>query len=93
MQARRTVPVSSTADVEARIRETLLSRGKIMAVKLCRDLHPGMGLADAKAIVDRLEAEQPGTTVRPTSVGCLSILVALALAAGCGAGVLLSRFG
>ena len=67
-----------------RLREALTRQGKIMAIKLCRELHPGMGLAEAKQKVERLESSVPQATPSPTvtSTGCLSVLMALILVAG-----------
>ena len=67
------------ADPGGRIKQALLGGGKIAAIKLCRELTPGMSLADAKESVDRLQAELPDHLRRRTGgAGCLLLFLALA---------------
>ena len=54
------------SEVDIRLREALTQRGKIMAIKLCRELYPGMGLAEAKQKVEGLESSVPRATPSPT---------------------------
>ena len=70
-------------DADTRIVQALLTQGKIAAVKLSRELHPGTDLAEAKRRVDALEANLPAASRPPTGgAGCLLLLAAfLALAA------------
>ena len=71
-------------DTDARLTQALLTQGKIAAIKLCRELYPDLGLAEAKARVDRLEANLPaGSGPRVGGGGCLLVVAALLLAAGC----------
>jgi ribosomal protein L7/L12 len=71
------------------IRQTLEADGKIAAIKLCREQHAGMGLAEAKAYVERLEAAMQPTGGKPRAkVGCSSVLVGLLLATVLGLGAL-----
>ncbi len=80
-------PAGSTiGDADARILQTLLGQGKIAAIKLCRELHPGMDLTAAKQRVDRLEATLPPQT-RPAGSCLLLVIALLILAARCGASV------
>ena len=68
-------------DADTRILQTLQIQGKIPAIKLCRELHPGMDLAEAKARVDALEAKLPATSpLRTGGAGCLLVCALLALA-------------
>ena len=84
LAARPPAAMPPADDTDARLLQALLGPGKIAAVKLCRDLHPGLGLAEAKARVDRLEANLPAGTARSGGgAGCLlAALALLTLAAG-----------
>ena len=65
-------------DTDARVIQALLTQGKIAAIKLYRELHPGTDLAEAKRRVDGLEANLPAASRPPTAGGgCLLLLAAL----------------
>ncbi len=56
----------------------LLRQGKkIQAIKEYREATPGVGLAEAKQYVERIEAATPGL---PKSTGCLSVLTVILVA-------------
>ena len=83
----KSAPASpALGDADTRILQALQIQGKIAAIKLCRELHPEMGLAVAKEYVERLETTLPATSRAPVSgSGCLLLLAALLpLAAGYG---------
>ena len=77
-------PSPSLGDTDTRVVQALLTQGKIAAIKLCRELHPGIDLAEAKHRVDALEVNLPATSRPPAGgVGCLLLATALlTLAAG-----------
>ena len=86
------------ADVLAEARQHLFNGQKIAAIKLIRDCHasgrlpgPVPGLAEAKAEVDRMEAElrlqSPGSFRTPPASGAMGCVVLAALLAGLGYGV------
>lgn len=65
------------ADLDHQLTQVLLSQGKINAIKLCRELRPGLGLAEAKQHVDRLQAALPEVLRQRTGgggAGCLLLL-------------------
>lgn len=66
------------------VRQVLIEKGKIAAIKLYRESKPGLGLAEAKVFVDRMEAELPPGQRK--AQGCLGlvllILVAVAIILG-----------
>ena len=63
-------------DLDALVQKTLLEEGKIAAIKLYRDRKPGIGLAEAKEHVERIEgATAPGLRTRSKPGGCLGLLV------------------
>ena len=93
LQAQRPVPNPVPDGVEARLRQTLLSQGKIAAVKLCRKLHPGISLAEAKGRVDQVEAGLPQGTYQRAGGSCLLAAVTLAVAGGCAGYALRVCFG
>ena len=67
-------------DVSGPITAALFAGEKIQAIKLYREMHPGMGLAEAKEAVEklaeRLYAMDPGQFTRPPqSAGCASVFV------------------
>ncbi len=73
----------------AAIQAALYGGNKIEAIKLYRELNP-VGLAEAKSIIDALEAglraQTPGLFTRPSSAtgpGCVVFLIVL-VALGCG---------
>lgn len=63
------------ADLDALIKQTLSSEGKIAAIKLYREFTPGTGIGDAKLYVERLEAGlPPGAVIKPPQQGCSPIV-------------------
>lgn len=63
----------------AGVRQVLIARGKIAAIKFYRESKPGLGLAEAKVFVDRLAAElPPGQRKAP---GCLGLVLLILVAA------------
>ncbi len=67
---------------DAAIRKTYTERGKIAAIKHCRELKAGMGLAEAKQYVEGLEAKTPGLVASaPGGQGCMQVLVGVPLTA------------
>ena len=67
---------------DAALRKIYKENGKIAAIKLCRELKPGMGLAEAKQNVESLEARTPGLVASaPGGQGCMQVLLAVPLAA------------
>ena len=67
---------------DAAIRKTYSERGKIAAIKHCRELKAGMGLAEAKQHVESLEAKTPGLAASaPGGQGCMQVLLGIPLAA------------
>ena len=63
----------------ARIRQVLIENGKIAAIKFYRESKPGLGLAEAKVFVDRIEAELPPGQRKPQ--GCLGLVLLILVAA------------
>jgi ribosomal protein L7/L12 len=59
-----------------RVLQVLREEGKIAAIKLYREIHEGIGLAEAKQAIDRLEAAEiaAGRMKRPAA-GCMPMLV------------------
>ena len=80
LRAKPPVVSPSANDADTRIVQALLTQGKIAAIKLARELHPGLSLSEAKALVDRLEANLPAASRPRTGGGCLLLLAALLLA-------------
>jgi len=72
-------PASAGAsELDALVRRTLIEKGKIAAIKLCRERKPGSGLAAAKEYVERIEATvAPGMKAHSKSSGCLGLLVSV----------------
>ncbi len=71
----RSTSGSLASELDALVRQTLLEKGKIAAIKLYRERKPGIGLAEAKDQVERIEAAAPpGLRPRSKSAGCLGIL-------------------
>ena len=61
------------------VREVLIEKGKIAAIKFYRECKPGLGLAEAKVFVDRVAAElPPGQRKAP---GCLGLVLLILVAA------------
>ena len=82
LSPRRTA-TAQPPDPDQRIKQVLLSGGKIAAIQLCRELTPGLGLADAKRHVDGLQAGLPEALRQRTGgAGCLGVILGLALVAG-----------
>jgi ribosomal protein L7/L12 len=79
-----TTPAPAGApELDALVRRTLTEKGKIAAIKFYRDRKPGVGLAEAKNYVERLEAAMapvPGARSKPA--GCLGLLVAVIVGLG-----------
>ena len=78
--------------LDALVRRTLAEKGKIAAIKLYRNRKPGVGLAEAKNHVDRIEAQMapvPGARSKPA--GCLGLLVAVIVGLGLLCVIRLSR--
>lgn len=66
------------SELYALVRRTLIEQGKIAAIKLYRERTPGIGLAVAKDLVERIEATlPPGVKARSKSAGCLGLLLAV----------------
>jgi ribosomal protein L7/L12 len=63
----------------ARVRQVLVEKGKIAAIKLYRESKPGLGLAEAKVLVDRIEAELPPGQRK--AQGCLGLVLLILVAA------------
>ena len=64
--------------MDALVRRTLIEKGKIAAIKLCRERKPGSGLAAAKEYVERIEATvAPGMKAHSKPAGCFGLLVAV----------------
>jgi ribosomal protein L7/L12 len=62
-----------------KIQEALFSGQKILAIKLYRE-QTGLGLAEAKDAVEKLEADLRATsperfTAKPAGAGCMSLIV------------------
>ena len=66
---------------DAIVKEALLRGGKIAAIKLYREHNPGVGLADAKRYVERIEANLPPGAMPKSSQGCMSAVVLCGLIA------------
>jgi ribosomal protein L7/L12 len=65
-------PQPLDADLQARVKQTLVNKGPIAAIKLYREKIPGSGLVDAKRYVEQIQATlPPGTKPKPRSQGCL----------------------
>ena len=77
-------PASGGAsELDAVVRRTLLEKGKIAAIKLYRERKPGVGLAEAKDHVDRIEgATPPGLRPRSKPAGCLGLFTAVIVMIG-----------
>lgn len=77
--------MSTPEEQAVAVKNALYTGQKILAVKLYRE-QTGVGLAEAKEAVEKLEAElRAGTPERFTkseSKGCLSVIVAAALLGG-----------
>jgi ribosomal protein L7/L12 len=71
----QTTAPSPSADLDEVLKQTLTGQGKIAAIKLYRDCNPGVGLAEAKEYIERLEATLPPGTVSKSAKGCTSILL------------------
>ena len=81
---------SGTNEAEsARIRQVLLAEGKIAAIKIYRESKPGLGLAEAKVFVDRLEADLPPGQRK--AQGCLGLVILLAVAVAIVVGMVFLR--
>ncbi len=69
----------------AEIKSLLLSGNKIAAIKLHREL-TGLGLAESKRVIDRLEAEMRSTIpeqfTKPVGKGCVSVALTVSLIFG-----------
>lgn len=64
--------------MDAQVRETLLAKGKIAAIKFYRQRKPGTGLAAAKEYVERIEAAiAPEMKGRSKPAGCFGLVIAL----------------
>jgi len=73
-----TAASADSSELDALVRRTLLEKGKIAAIKLYRERKSGIGLAEAKQYVDRLESATPaGQRPRSKSAGCLGLFVAV----------------
>lgn len=78
--------------LDALIKQTLSQDGKIAAIKLYRERHGNVGLAEAKQYVERLEAGlPPGAVSTRGKAGCSPIVVfgGLFLLAAIGLGIYL----
>lgn len=77
-------PAGTSHSDATMVRQVLIEKGKIAAIKLYRESKPGLGLAEAKVFVDRMEAELPPGQRK--AQGCLGlvllILVAVAIILG-----------
>ena len=71
------------SELDALVRQALLEKGKIAAIKLYRERKKGIGLAEAKVQVERIEAATP-PDLRPRSkpAGCLGLLAATIVVVG-----------
>ena len=78
------VPASAGAsELDALVLRTRMEKGKIAAIKLYRDRKPGVGLAEAKGHVERIEASiAPGLRARSNPAGCLGLFVAVIVGLG-----------
>jgi hypothetical protein len=86
LQAAAAPAGSGSGGADAEIRGMLALGNKIAAIKLYRELHPGMGLAEAKEAIDALErrdattaAGDPSNRPSPTQKQGLSPGALLAL--------------
>jgi len=70
-------PASAGAsELDALVRRTLFEKGKIAAIKLYRERKAGIGLAEAKDHVERIEAAvAPGMKAHSKPAGCLGLFV------------------
>jgi ribosomal protein L7/L12 len=73
----------STGDLDE-IKAAIFKGNKIEAIKICRQVS-GLGLAEAKTVVDTIEAElrknNPGKFAAPAK-GCLGVLVLFVAVSG-----------
>ena len=77
-------PTPAAVDnLDALVRKTLLEEGKIAAIKFYRERKPGVGLAEAKEHVERIQAATPpGLRTRSKPAGCLGLFVAIMVVMG-----------
>lgn len=81
---------SGTNDPDvAMVRQALLAQGKIAAIKLYRQGKPGLGLAEAKVFVDRIEADLPPGQRK--AQGCLGLVLLILVATAIILGMWFSR--
>lgn len=77
---RRTMETPTPEENAAKIQEALFSGQKILAIKLYRE-QSGLGLAEAKDAVEKLEADLRASsperfTAKPAGAGCMSLILA-----------------
>ena len=73
-----TAASADSSELDALVRRTLFEKGKIAAIKLYRKRKSGIGLAEAKQYVDRIESATPASgRPRSRSAGCLGLFVAV----------------
>jgi hypothetical protein len=64
--------------LDALVRRTLIEKGRIAAIKLYRERKAGVGLAEAKDHVERIEATvAPGMKAHSKPAGCLGLFAAV----------------
>ena len=72
-----TLVSAGASELDALVRRTLMEKGKIAAIKLYRDAKPGVGLAEAKDHLERIEVTvAPGMKAPSKPAGCFGLLVA-----------------